>query len=187
MNFCIAAYQTPKKDILHYHTGSPHQNLLHVLKARKKVFFNECCNHTVFPFTLPARKFKFQFCSITLYIYSPSLLLYYMVFIFYPDRMSLYTYGLSWPSCCCWVTLVVSDSVRPHRRQPTRLPCPWNSPGKNTGVSCHFLLQCMKVKSEGEDAQSYPTFSDPMDFSLPGFSVRDLLRSLQIFLELDVV
>jgi len=41
----------------------------------------------------------------------------------------------------------LSDSVRPHRRQPTRLPCPWDSPGKNTGVDCHFLLQCMKVKS----------------------------------------
>ena len=50
--------------------------------------------------------------------------------------------------CCCWVASVVSDSVRPHRRQPTRLPGPWDSPGKNTGVDCHFLLQCMKVKSE---------------------------------------
>ena len=44
----------------------------------------------------------------------------------------------------------MSDSVRPHRRKPTRLPCPWDSPGKNTGVGCHFLLQCMKVKSESE-------------------------------------
>ena len=43
--------------------------------------------------------------------------------------------------CCCCVTLVVSDSVRPHRQQPTRLLCPWNSPGKNTGVGCHFLLR----------------------------------------------
>ena len=51
----------------------------------------------------------------------------------------------------------MSDSVRPHRRQPTRLPRPWDSPGKNTGVGCHFLLQCMKVKSESEVAQS----SDP--------------------------
>ena len=50
--------------------------------------------------------------------------------------------------CCCWVTSVVSDSARPHRRQPTRLPHPWVSPGKNTGVGCHFLLQWMKVKSE---------------------------------------
>ena len=48
----------------------------------------------------------------------------------------------------------MSDSVRPHRRQPTRLPCPWDSPGKNTGVGCHFLLQCMKVKRESEVAQS---------------------------------
>ena len=51
----------------------------------------------------------------------------------------------------------MSDSVRPHRRQPTRLPRPWDSPGENTGVGCHFLLQCMKVKSESEVAQSCPT------------------------------
>ena len=47
----------------------------------------------------------------------------------------------------------MSDSVWPHRQQPTRLPRPWDSPGKNTGVGCHFLLQCMKVKSESEVAQ----------------------------------
>ena len=70
--------------------------------------------------------------------------------------------------CCCSVTSVVSDSVRPHRRQPTRLPRPWDSPGKNIGVGCHFLLQCMKMKSESEVAQSCPTLSDPMDCSLPG-------------------
>ena len=62
----------------------------------------------------------------------------------------------------------MSNSVRPHRRQPTRLPGPWDSPGKNTGVGCHFLLQCMKVKTESEVAQSCPTLSDPMDCSLPG-------------------
>src|SRR5574337_1245121 len=56
----------------------------------------------------------------------------------------------------------MSDSMRPHRRQPTRLPCPWDSPGKNTGVGCHFLLQCMKVKSESKVAQSCRTLSDPM-------------------------
>ena len=55
--------------------------------------------------------------------------------------------------CCCYVASVVSDSVQPHRRQPTRLPHPWDSPGKNTGVGCHFLLQCVKVKSESEVAQ----------------------------------
>ena len=59
---------------------------------------------------------------------------------------------------------VVSDSVRPHRRQPTRLLCPWDSPGKNAGVGCHFLLQCTKVKSESEVAQSCLTLSDPMDW-----------------------
>ena len=48
--------------------------------------------------------------------------------------------------CCCWVTSVVSDSVWSHRRQPSRLPHPWDSQDKNTGVGCHFLLQCMKVK-----------------------------------------
>ena len=55
----------------------------------------------------------------------------------------------------------MSDSVRPHRQQPTNLPRPWDSPGKNTGVGCHFLLQCMKVKSESEAAQSCLTLSDP--------------------------
>ena len=55
----------------------------------------------------------------------------------------------------------MSDSVRPHRGQPTRLLCPWDSPGRNTGVGCHFLLQCMKVKSESEVAQLCPTLSDP--------------------------
>ena len=73
--------------------------------------------------------------------------------------------------CCCQVASVVSDSVRPHRWQPTRLHRPWDSPGKNTGVGCHFLLQCKKVKSESEVAQSYPILSDPMDCSLPGSSV----------------
>ena len=64
-----------------------------------------------------------------------------------------------------------SDSVQPHRRQPTRLPHPWDSLGKKTGVGCHFLLQCMKVKSESEVAQSCLTLSDPMDRSPPGSSI----------------
>ena len=55
----------------------------------------------------------------------------------------------------------MSDSVQPHRRQPTRLPRPWDSPGKNTGLGCHFLLQCMKMKSESEVAQSCPTLATP--------------------------
>ena len=71
----------------------------------------------------------------------------------------------------------MSDSVRPHRRQPSRLPHPWDSPGKNTGVGCHFLLQCMKVKSESEVAQSCPTLSDPIDCSLPGSSVHGIFQA----------
>ena len=72
---------------------------------------------------------------------------------------------------------VMYDSVQPHRRQPTRLPCPWDSPGKNTGVGCHFLLQCMKVKSESEVAQSCPTLCDPMDYSPPGSSVHGIFQA----------
>ena len=64
--------------------------------------------------------------------------------------------------------------MRPHRQQPTRLPHSWDSLGKNTGVGCHFLLQCMKVKSQSEVAQSCPTLSDPMDCSLPGSSIRGI-------------
>ena len=71
----------------------------------------------------------------------------------------------------------MSDSVRPHRRQPTRLPRPWDSPGKNTGVGCHFLLQCMKVKSESEVAQLCPTLRDPMDCSLPGSSIHGIFQA----------
>ena len=71
----------------------------------------------------------------------------------------------------------MSDSVQPHRRQPTRLPHPWDSPGKNTGVGCRFLLQCMKVKSESEVAQSCPTLSDPMDCSSPGSSVHGIFQA----------
>ena len=71
----------------------------------------------------------------------------------------------------------MSDSVRPHRRQPTRLPRPWDSPGKSTGVDCHFLLQCMKVKSEGEVVQLGPTRSDPMDCSPPGSSIRGIFQA----------
>ena len=75
------------------------------------------------------------------------------------------------------VTLVVSDSVEPCRRQPTRLSCPWGSPGKNTGVGCHFLLQCMKVKSEREVAQLCPTLCNPMHCSLPGSSTHGIFQA----------
>ena len=91
----------------------------------------------------------------------------------------------------------MSDSVRPHRhtaaaakslqscptlcdpidRQPNRLHSPWDSPGKNTGVGCHFLLQCMKVKSKNEVAQSCLTLSDSMDCSLPGSSIHGISQA----------
>ena len=79
--------------------------------------------------------------------------------------------------CCCQVASVVSDSMRLHRWQPTRLPRPWDSPGKNTGVGCHFLLQCKQVKSESEVAQSCPTLSDPMDCSPPGSSIHGIFQA----------
>ena len=71
----------------------------------------------------------------------------------------------------------MSDSVQPHRWQPTRLPRPWDLPGKNTGVACHFLLQCMKVKSESEVAQWCLTLSDPMYCRLLGSSVRGIFQA----------
>ena len=71
----------------------------------------------------------------------------------------------------------MSDSVRLHRWQPTRLHCPWDSPGKNTGVGCHFLFQCMKVKRESEVAQSCLTLYDPMDCSLPGSSALGIFQA----------
>ena len=71
----------------------------------------------------------------------------------------------------------MSDFVWPHRQPPTRLPCPWDSPGKNTGVGCHFLLQCMKVKCESEVTRSCPNLHDPMDCSLPGSSIHGIFQA----------
>ena len=80
-------------------------------------------------------------------------------------------------SCCCCVTLAVSDSVQPHRRQPTRLPCPWDSPGKNTGVGCHFLLQCIKVKSESEVASVMADSVQPQRRQLTSSPVPGILQA----------
>ena len=71
----------------------------------------------------------------------------------------------------------MSNFVRPHRRQPTRLPRPWESPGKNTGVGCYFLLQCRKVKTESEATQSCPTLCNPIDGSPPGSPVPGSLQA----------
>ena len=85
--------------------------------------------------------------------------------------------SFSWVFAAAAVTSIVSDSVRPHGRQPTWLPHPWDSPGKNTGLGCHFLLQCTKVKSENEVTQSCPTLSNPMDCSPPGSSVHGVFQA----------
>ena len=79
---------------------------------------------------------------------------------------SLFTSLLETLHAAAAKSLQSCPTLRPQRWQPTRLPHPWDSPGKNTGMGCHFLLQCMQVKSEREVAQSYPTPSDPMDCSL---------------------
>ena len=84
---------------------------------------------------------------------------------------------VSYCCCRCQVASAMSDSEGPHRWQPIRLCRPWNSPGKNTGVGCHFLLQCMKVKRESEVTHSCLTSSDPMDYSLPGSSIHGILQA----------
>ena len=91
----------------------------------------------------------------------------------------LFENGNLWPTIITLPlsTSVMSNSVWPHRRQPTGLLCPLDSPGKNTGVGCHCLLQCMKVKSESEVTQLCPTLSDPMDCSLTGSSIHGIFQA----------
>ena len=89
-------------------------------------------------------------------------------------RRSLFVHLFLACLLACCVASVVSDPVRPHGLQPTRLLHPWDSSGKNTGVGCHFLLQCINVDSESEVAQSCLTPSDPMDCSLPGSSIHGI-------------
>ena len=98
----------------------------------------------------------------------------YLNFVFISKSISL-NFNLN--SAAAAKSLQSCPTVQPHRWQPTRLPHPWDSPGKNTGVGCHFLLQCMKVKSESEVAQSCPTLSDPMDCSPPGSSVHGIFQA----------
>ena len=75
------------------------------------------------------------------------------------------------------ITLLLLLLRLSHFSQPTRLPHPWDSPGKNTGVGCHFLLQCVKVKSQSEVAQSCPTLCEPIDSSLPGSSIHGIFQA----------
>ena len=107
---------------------------------------------------------------------------YVYMFFFFLIRQFLFIFDLHVVMCVLLLLLLLSryshvDSVGPHRQQPTRLPHPWDSPGKNTGVGCHFLLHCMKVKSESEVAQSCLTLSDPMDCSLPGSSIHGIFQA----------
>ena len=81
------------------------------------------------------------------------------------------------PAAAAAKSLQSCPTLQPHRWKPTRLPRPWDSPGKNTGVGCHFLLQCMKVKSESDVAQSCPTLRDPMDCSPPGSSIHGIFQA----------
>ena len=98
----------------------------------------------------------------------PGAILSFKTFLSFINRLLLLLSSLqSCPTLC-----------DPHRRQPTRLPHPWDSPGKNTAVGCHVLLQCRKVKSESEVAQSCPTLCDPMDYSLPGSSVHGIFQAI---------
>ena len=93
------------------------------------------------------------------------------------EIVSVVIIDLNFLDFVCEVTSVMCNSVRLHRQQPTKLPRPRDSPGKNTGVGCHFLLQCMKVNSESEIAQSCATLSDSMDCSLPGSSVHGIFQA----------
>ena len=94
-------------------------------------------------------------------------------------------------SYCCWIPVTDNTAAAvsakllqscttlrdPRDSSPPDSPRPWDSPGKNPGMGCHFLLQCMKVKSESEVAQSCPTLGDPMDCSLPGSSAHGIFQA----------
>ena len=125
----------------------------------------------------------------TAFTHFVSLLILVSLAIFQTFLLYLLGVGALWYYCysCFWHCLAITTTttkslqscptLRPHRLQPTRLRRPWDSPGKNTGVGCHFLLQCMKVKCESEVAQSCPTLHDPMDCSLPGSSVHGIFQA----------
>ena len=95
----------------------------------------------------------------------------------FPLITHLFLYQMMRTEAAAAKSLQSCPTVQPHRWQPIRLPHPWDSPGKNTGVGCHFLLQCMKVKRESEVSQSCPTLSDPMDCSLPGSSIHGIFQA----------
>ena len=112
--------------------------------------------------------------SIFTELYNHYLIWFWNIFII-PKRSLVLISSLPHPTLLLLLLLlrcfIMSNSVWPHRQQPTRLPCPWDSSGKNAGVGCHALLHWMKVKSESEVTQSCPTLSDPMNCSPPGSSI----------------
>ena len=89
---------------------------------------------------------------------------------------SLWFHAISDPGRALEVTVFSFTDIGIEVAVPTKLPRPWDSPGKNTGVGCHFLLQCMKVKSESGVARSCPTLSDLMDCNLPGSSIHGVFQ-----------
>ena len=121
--------------------------------------------------------------SVGFYIFmwwhiSPMIVSYKYYIFHCPKKSSVFCLVILFCCCCCcWVASVVSNSVRLHRWKLTRLLYPWDSPGRSTGMGCHFLLQCMKVKSDSEVAQLCPAPSDPMDCSLPGSSVHGIFQA----------
>ena len=92
-------------------------------------------------------------------------------------EVNWYSHYRKWYAAAAAKSLQSCPTLRPHRRQPTRFLHPWDSPGKNTGVGCHFFLQCIRVKSEREVAQSCPTLSDAMDCSPPGSSIHGIFQA----------
>ena len=138
-------------------------------RALLEIFYSHCIRF----FWIPFDQFTIPVCACV----CVCVCLFPILFIHSREVQKLCSIHLSLMFAAAAVASVVSNSVQPHRQQPTRLPHPWDSPGKNTGVGCHFLLQCMKVKSESEVAQSCQTLSDPMDCSPPGSSIQGIFQA----------
>ena len=126
--------------------------------------------------------FLSQYWSFNIYIKFPYFMfciigIKHGIFLWFEKLMLNFYYRQYFITNLLAKLLQSCPTLWPHRQQPTRLPRPWDSPGKNTGVGCHFLLQCMKVESESEVAQSCPTPSDPMDHSPPDSSIHGIFQA----------
>ena len=149
-----------------------HMQVENLLKVPHRKLFHPQLNLNLKEIAL-----KFLLCHITHFSWPLVIHLWdrKIAELYYNRTFKIYFLG----KLCSLLLLasVVSDSVQPHRQQPTRLLCPWDSPGKNTEVGCHFLFQCMKVKSESEVSQSCPTLHDPMDCSLLGSPIHGIFQA----------